>query len=344
MVEEIRYLKQYEKDNSRELWRHAFPDDSESFTDYYYHEVIPKNRIMVLENEVGIASMLHLNPYRIVIKDQVWDSEYIVGVATRADQRRRGYMRKLIERMFLDLYRQKMQFCFLMPAHESIYLPFDFTYIFEQPQFKLNKNHGLDMKDGDQISNHVISEWMNHYLSERYDLYSYRDQAYVEQLLKEIKSEDGQCRLLYQENNLVGIRAEWGLVKREQRMLLCREDFCYEDQLPKPAIMARIIDLSAFITIITLKKETIVDFMEVTLMVKDQWIANNNGIFRWRIDKDGSSIKRVGFNENNFEISISQLTSWLFGYRKLNELIEGEIPEWTGQVQVINGIFLDEIV
>lgn len=349
-MEYVRYLKNEEKYQSRSLWEHAFPDDSASFIDYYYHEINKRNRIIVIENEDGLASMLHLNPYQVVVKNKLWDSEYIVGVATRADQRRRGYMRKMIEKMLTDLYREKKEFCFLMPAHESIYLPFDFCFIFDQPHTHLIKDHGLIKQDGESLAPDEIAGWMNQYLSMRYQVYCLRDAGYVERMLKELKSEDGKLELFYDQSNLAAIRAEWGIVKKEQRMLLCDEILLQAPPVFKPAIMARIVNLSEFIKVISLKKECNRDSITVSLAVEDALIEDNNGTFKWTIDQQGSKLEKINPinqtlpNKDVLKVSISQLTGWLFGYRTLEELITVEIPEWTKHLQVIQAVFLDEVV
>ncbi|MEG7530565.1 MAG: GNAT family N-acetyltransferase, partial [Hungatella sp.] len=67
----IRYLAEDEKTKSRALWREAFPEDSESFDDYYYTEKIRDNQILVMEEDGKIISMLHLNPYQIAIQKQI---------------------------------------------------------------------------------------------------------------------------------------------------------------------------------------------------------------------------------------------------------------------------------
>ena len=76
------YLRQEDKDRSRELWAEAFPEDTEAFQEYYYQEKTRDNRILCREENGRVISMIHLNPYRVMVKNQIWRSDYIVGVAT----------------------------------------------------------------------------------------------------------------------------------------------------------------------------------------------------------------------------------------------------------------------
>lgn len=80
----IRYLDNREKGLTKELWREAFPEDSEDFLDYYDHEKMKKNQVLVREEADKIQSMLHLNPYHLQVRNAEWDIDYIVAVATRA--------------------------------------------------------------------------------------------------------------------------------------------------------------------------------------------------------------------------------------------------------------------
>ena len=63
----MRYLSQEEKKNTISLWTEAFPEDSDSFLEYYYREKIKDNRILVAEEEESakIVSILHINPYKL---------------------------------------------------------------------------------------------------------------------------------------------------------------------------------------------------------------------------------------------------------------------------------------
>lgn len=115
----IRYLDNQEKSLTKDLWREAFPEDSEDFLDYYDQEKMSRNQVLVREEDGVIQSMLHRNPYRLQVRKVCWNVDYIVAVATRSDMRHRGYMRSLLIRMMTDMRAQQMPFCFLMPAGRS---------------------------------------------------------------------------------------------------------------------------------------------------------------------------------------------------------------------------------
>lgn len=358
----LRYLAKAEKGFCRELWEEAFPDDSQSFVDYYFLEKLKDNRILARIEDGQIAAMLHRNPCQINVRGQRQNCDYIVGVATRQDKRHRGYMRQLLVQMFQDMAEEQMPFCFLMPADPAIYQPFDFVYIFDQPQWQLKPDaDGLERRPmlpwknsfGGRRYLAEIAAWMNRWLDIRYQVYGVRDEAYMSRLLKELASEAGTFDILYDGGTMVGIHSEWGLRGREQRMLLCEPRYYMECAPAKPSIMARIVDLQQFVRVIGLTGEAAARQKEVTIVleVRDSLVPENAGLWNWYLSQETSYLEAVDSAEAGMEaadlavragrlsLSISELTAWLFGYR---------VPEAAGPyaeiVKPLQGVFLDEVV
>ena len=123
------YLSQEKKKCSRSLSEKVFAEDSARFVEFYYTYKTRENQILALEQDGMLVSMLHLNPYRMVVNGYETPANYIVAVATKKEYRHRGYMRLLLEKALKDMGDQGMPFTFLMPASEKIYAPFDFVWI-----------------------------------------------------------------------------------------------------------------------------------------------------------------------------------------------------------------------
>lgn len=128
----IRKLETGEKLNTRKLYEEVFSEDSKDFVDYYYEEKVKDNQIYVVEEDGEIQAMLHLNPYELAVNGSRKDVNYIVAVATRKSYRKRGFMAEMLKQALNDMYADGETFTFLMPASESIYLPFDFRTVYEQ--------------------------------------------------------------------------------------------------------------------------------------------------------------------------------------------------------------------
>lgn len=185
MPEEIKelpvpfYLSPAEKIRSRELYRSVFSEDTEKFVDYYYEYKTRDNEILVLEEDGKLVSMLHLNPYTMIVNGYELKSNYIVAVATDKDYRHRGYMRMLLEKALRDMSARRIPFTFLMPVSERIYAPFDFVWIC--PYTFVPARVGAMNADA-----------QNRYLASRYQMFCKRDARYMELQKAEKRAEEGE--------------------------------------------------------------------------------------------------------------------------------------------------------
>lgn len=340
----MRYLETSERMLSRDLWEEAFPEDSRQFGDYYFSEKIKDNRVLVLEENGRIDAMIQLNPYELQVKDQRWKIDYLVGVATRKDRRHRGYMRRLLAKMMADMRAEQAPFCFLMPADEAIYRPFGFTFIYDQPWFGWCGDGMLQLRRVSVKSSKDLvraADWMNRWLADRYQVYAVRDRAYVERLVKEIASEEGTLDLVFDGDQMIGAESFWGLEKKVQRLLYAEAFYIEEVKTPKPAIMARIIDVERFVPVICLKEVIKDERKTIILKIEDPMISENHGIWKWALDHKTSWLEKEEASTiiPDLTLTITELTAWLFGY---------EIPDaaaaFSRIVQPLQGVFLDEVV
>lgn len=347
----IRYLKQEEKIESRSLWEQVFPEDSQSFLDYYYSDRVRKNKILTAWKEDRVAAMLHRNPYQVVVKDRLWKADYIAGVATAPDCRHQGYMRRLLSRCFSDMYMERMGFCFLVPADPVIYSPFDFTYICDLPEVDFSEQgHGQLSRraflEGSEECREV-GRFVGKQLEKKYEVYTLRDEAYYQDLSREVRSDRGDLILLFTREDretLAGVWAYYGQEAANQRELVCIPPYIKETGPSKPAVMGRIIHLEQFVSVIRLKEECPVSELELLLEVTDDIIHQNAGVFRWRLGKEGSTllpVKDGGGDLPQLSMGIQEMTSWLFGYdmpavRKDKQ----SMVEW---IRPLKGVFFDEI-
>ena len=171
----VRYLLDNEKERSEALYREAFPEDKDEFVNYYYSYVTKVNKILVLEQEAQICSMLHLNPYRLSVNGTAVDAYYYVAVATKEDYRHQGMMRKLLTKSLKDIHGEGHPFTYLMPANRKIYEPFDFRIVYQQKKVELPMNPVL----------------ANEKMAEMFDVFTLWDDWYVEKQLEEARVCEG---------------------------------------------------------------------------------------------------------------------------------------------------------
>ena len=266
----IRYLKDNEKGRSEVLYRAAFPEDKDAFVNYYYSYVTKNNKILVLEQEEEIASMLHLNPYRLSVNGTVCDAYYYVAVATRADCRHQGMMRKLLHKSLNDIYEEGHPFTYLMPANKAIYEPFDFRIVYQQKKVELS----------------LAPDSANEKMAELFDVYTLRDDWYVEKMLEEER--------------------------------VCAGDPPFEIV---PYIMTRITHVVKMLSLLRSKTP-----FRVVLNIEDTIIAENNGKFLWEISEDKSSCEKLKDDaKSQISVSIADLTEFVFGKRDIEGLEEVKV-------------------
>jgi predicted acetyltransferase len=338
-----------------------------------YHSGVPEAQSQELESAAvrqrahvqrsgawRVDAMIQLNPYQLHVDDLRWNVDYIVGVATRKDKRHRGYMSTLLSKMMTDMKKDQVPFCFLMPADPAIYRPFGFTYIFDQPKWKLDETKVGSLKrkplipesDSAEYKNRLkdAAEWLENWLKQQYQVYAVRDEDYIRRLAKEIVSENGYLDVLYEDDHIVGLQSAWGWDKQEQRLLYVKEKFRKkEDVSVKPAIMARIISPEVFVKAIRLKDSVKDADVKLQLQVEDPLIEENNRTWIWTLNHTGSKLERVYEDvfadpktkkpEADLKLTITEMTEWLFGYR-----IPEQARAYTDEIAVLDKVFLDEVV
>ena len=219
----IRKLDQSEHGKTRSLWEQVFSEDSQEFVDYYYYIKTKDNTIYVIEEDDEIRAMLQLNPYQVKLQESVVPSDYIVGFATQAEYRGRGYMRNLLIHALQDQYSQKMPFTFLMPAAEAIYYPYDFRFVYEQKQIELDEAFFSARKEYKNDEYRNISQerivdrdarfmdagkmaaFVEENFSDCWNVVALRNAQYYQTQILEQQSEFGGMRLVFEEEKLVCI-------------------------------------------------------------------------------------------------------------------------------------------
>ena len=180
IMPEPKLLTGEERQKTRILYQTVFSEDSQKFVDFYYEYKTRDNQIYALWEDDQYVSMVHLNPYTMIVNGYEVPSNYIVAVATLKDYRHRGYMRLLLETALRQMAVDKIPFTFLMPASESIYTPFDFVWISPFTELPMRVAH-LD------------ADGQNRYLASRYQLFCKRDARYMENLEAERLAEAGEA-------------------------------------------------------------------------------------------------------------------------------------------------------
>lgn len=379
---QLRKLEQEEHRNTRSLWEEVFREDSKEFLDYYYFIKTKENEIYVIEEETEIRAMLHLNPYRVRVGERIFDSRYIIAVATSKPYRSRGFMGNLLRRSMQDMYEKKLPFTFLMPAAEAIYTPYDFRFVYDQRQGEMKipaavkKANDRDAAMGDARQ---LAGFFEHYVSSDWQVVTVRDETYYQTRILEQQSENGGIRMLMKEDGslagmycygiepdgkiavlepsiLPGYEGEFslslaGLVKKggEANILACPDNLvsCLASEMKKPLIMLRILHLPTMLESVSVSAG---QKLNCSFAVLDPLLKKNSGIYR--LESEGATKVKVRETEDSQGVfTIAALTEFLFGYKSLEEVRHQEGVYLTEElilelrkIKVFDQIFLNEIV
>jgi hypothetical protein len=325
----VRKLKRKEHERTRKLWEEIFKEDDRAFLDYYYGNKTCGNQIYVIEEQNGISSMLHLNPYKVYMgENYVKSVNYIVAVATLVSRRGQGLMRRLLQESLNDMAEKGEPFTFLMPASEAIYAPFSFQTVYRQNKFQVDNLGEIAQKEvGSEIrieeldsSDGKIEELVDfskRILKEKFQVYTKRNKTYYENLLKEEKCQNGGILLFYKEEKkskvLIGytfyeigefISIREFMIKEElgEEILYKLNDYLKSEKKQvvfsgfEASVFWENMKSSPTIMARILNMKTMIETLTAkrkivfTLGVKDDIVKANNGIFDFEINIDGGKI------------------------------------------------------
>lgn len=362
----LTYLDAEDKDETKHLWHMCFPEDSESFIEYYYKEKTKDNEILVKKDNGLLISMVQYNPYVVKLRGRLWKLDYLVGVATEESRRREGHFRDVFVKMLHDEEAAGKPITYLVPVNPAVYAPMGFTFIGNVASYELTEEAKKTLtrtvcQDTPEDCGRA-AVYMEQWLGARYEMYTRRDAAYVSRLIKELASENGTLEFLEQDGRLVGLDAYWGWEVREHRLLYAEDAYTVKTG-EKPWNMARLTNIGALLAAFGLKQAEQQGeekrMLTLGIRMNDPILEMNNGEFVWTIGENGSSLKvrktepdTCGCTENVsiwLETKPEELVSWLFGCRKAEEIWGGQLEnkglaEILAQVDTVNGVYLDEIV
>lgn len=210
---DVRRLNREEHILTRPLWERIFTEDSKEFLDYYYSVKTKENEIYVIEDGNVIVAMLHLNPYQMRIGQEIYDTHYIVAVATDERFRRRGLMARLMNHVLQEMTERNEPFTFLMPANEAYYKPFGFQTVLQKEDVGICGSDGLTEQlvfcKACEMDCKAMADYANRYLK-KYGVATHRTERYYLTLLTEHTCEGGGILLIKEGDRLVGMVPYFG--------------------------------------------------------------------------------------------------------------------------------------
>ncbi len=198
--------------NHKEMWKESF-GDTDKYVDFYFKRKAAKSIVYSKYDGGRLASMAFFTPYRVVYRGEECVCPYIVGVATRPEYRRRGYMRMLLEQGLMDARLRGSRLAFLCPADEKIYEPLGFRGVQHRRHLEVEghrtKWYGVASYSHLELkTKEATVKFANDTLAAgELDLYVKRSQEYYELLYKETKALGGKVIVLREGLEIRGVAA-----------------------------------------------------------------------------------------------------------------------------------------
>ena len=106
----------------KELYMICFPEDSESYADFFINEKFDGTNCMTLFDGDVLVNMLFLVKKKMVMRGVVFDVPYMVAGGTLPEYRGRGIFNGVILQNFKNLKAAGRPFTGLMPFDTDFYL------------------------------------------------------------------------------------------------------------------------------------------------------------------------------------------------------------------------------
>ena len=265
-------------------------------------------------------------------------------------------MAGLLKQALNDMYADGETFTFLMPASESIYLPFDFRTVCEQNRSyydseeeteegvvitdavnadaEVNKTHKISIEaDTDDIFDADFNDIpLEAQLTQSYQVYAKRSTAYYERLIKEYASDGGILKIYKKDGKITDIK-----IAAEAE----------EVDGGKPKIMIRIVDVRRMLMSLRLQS-----FMGTCFTVTDPIIEENNRCVMITGTEFSGVMLMDGKPENSEgTITVGALASLVFGVKTAEEIcadgdavMSERMKEELGKIIPLSRVYLNETV
>lgn len=265
--------------------------------------------------------------------------------ATKMPYCHKGFMERLISGS-LEYQRQlKIPFCFTESGNKAFWEHFGFGYIYDRPQYELNtelipqevlkqaaEGDLIPLPDSagflhvaDQGSVLSLAHFVNANLCQHYGLFIIRSALYFEHFQRELESGGGNLFEIVEDGKIKGYFAFAGDACIREAVFANetdRERFLCVKGEKKPAVMARIVNLPEMMRHISGNGK-----ITVAIKLTDPVLENNNGVFLWYIDENGSRMERVEQQNNDMGASarpevtttIGEFTAFIFEYIQLKQ-------------------------
>jgi predicted acetyltransferase len=160
-----RLLTEKDRSAAKALWGYAFETD-EPFYSWYFKEVFKPENALGIFVEDALICYLQLNPYKIHLRGQSFDTSYVVGVITDPAYRNKGLMRILLPKALEEMQKRDHFVSILMPFDTTFYRPYGWELCYSQLSYEVPISiiRGVSQREGfwERIHPGMSYENLNH--------------------------------------------------------------------------------------------------------------------------------------------------------------------------------------
>ncbi|WP_243113425.1 GNAT family N-acetyltransferase [Romboutsia sp. Marseille-P6047] len=352
---DIRFAKENEKNNIREIWDYCF-NDGPKFTDFYFKNKYNKNNTVVVDEDGEIVSSLQLNQYKIKLNDKFYDTSYIVGVSTFPQVRGKGYMKNIMDFTLKELYKKNQMVSILMPIDYRLYRKYGYEHCYDQIEYNIDIESLKSFKNSGSMKKATLYDIND--LKEIYDFFLKdvngnvkRTKEYFEKLFEEVESEDGYI-YIYKEEECEGYIIYFinddnmfvrELFYKNIESLKSMLKFVYNHNTQcktvtisapvndkiryildnprtstikiKPFMMGRVINVKKYLENLSIDSDV---EGSINIFIKDDYIDENNGIFKLTLKNKILCVEKGNF-DYDIKFDINTITQLVFSYIDIEE-------------------------
>ena len=111
----ISYAKSFHKQTLMDIWKTAFPADSDDFVKFYFEKKYCKENTLLLFKNDEIASCLQMLPYKMTYYKEHINTAYISGACTVPAHQNQGLMKNLLVHAFGEMRKRDNLLTTLIP-------------------------------------------------------------------------------------------------------------------------------------------------------------------------------------------------------------------------------------
>ncbi len=154
------------------LWAMAFERPGDPFFDWYFGAHFRPESVLLGEESGEIATALHLHPHTLMIRGKEIAADYIVGVTTHPEKRRRGLARALLTESLRLSRRAGRPVSLLMPSAADFYRPLGFSFCAFQWEREADSEILLKLSETPECTVSVSSEKNRKLLADIYEIFT----------------------------------------------------------------------------------------------------------------------------------------------------------------------------